>query len=266
MQKNILALQFKAELGDKIANFNKVEAMVATIGEKVDILFLPEVWQTGWHCDDFLAASEDENGPTINFLKNLARKYDINIIGGSYIKKNGEKFTNCTPVINRAGALVANYEKNHLFALDGEAKYVSKGEKLLYVHIEGLKIGLSICYDIRFPELFRSFKPMPELLVNLSAWPKTRTHHYTTLCSARAIENQAYFLGLSQTGEIKNSVYNAGNSLLVDPFGETIVQLGEEEDYIFKTIDAHKVTQIREKFPNLAQMRKEPYKIEEIKI
>lgn len=282
MQKNILALQFNAALGDKAANFEKVEAMlegalaknvpsdIFPTAERPDILFLPEVWQTGWYCDDFLKGAEDEIGegaPTVEFLKNLARKHNINIVGGSYIRKTPQGLKNSTPIINRKGELLAHYDKNHLFVPDGEGCLVA-GEKLLCVELEGLKIGLSICYDVRFPELFRAFgkDKMPHLLVNLSAWPKTRTRHYTTLCTARAIENQAYFLGLSQTGEIKEGggVYNSGNSLLVDPFGDTIEQLGEEECYIFKTVDTQKVAQIREKFPNLAAIRNGGYKVEYI--
>ncbi len=265
MQKNILALQFRANLEDKTANFKKVEEMFEAALNKgqPDILFLPEVWQTGWYCDNFPSNAEPENGPTVEFLSNLARKYEINIIGGSYIRKDGDKLKNTTPVINRCGELVANYDKNHLFALDGEAKYVTEGKKLLCVELEGVKIGLSICYDIRFPELFRAFGGaqshvnMPQLLVNLSAWPKTRTAHYTTLCAARAIENQAYFLGLSQTGEIKEGcgVYNSGNSLLVGPFGDVVERLNEEEGFIFQTIDTESVAQIREKFPNLAAIK-----------
>lgn len=278
LRKNILALQFRADLENKFANFEKVESMLENFYAKnpqsvIDLLFLPEVWQTGWYCDDFSASAEDENGPTIEFLSNLARKHGINIVGGSYIRKTDDGFKNSCPIINKGGELKAHYDKIHLFSLDGETKTVKRGKEPLMVEFDGLKIGLSICYDIRFPELFRSYMDKnengvnaPDLLVNLSAWPKTRTHHYQILCAARAIENQAYFLGLSQTGEIKDNVCNSGNSLFVGPFGDTIEKLDENEGYIFQTVDSKIVKEIREKFPNLRERRWVGYCPENIKI
>ena len=261
MQKNILALQFKADLESNTVNFAKVETLYKG---GADVLFLPEVWCSGWFCEDFQKKAQDENGEIVSFLKDFAKKNNVNIVGGSYIRKTTDGLKNSTPVINKKGELLAHYDKNHLFTPDGEG-CLESGEKLLCVELEGLKIGLSICYDIRFPELFRAFVKngcAPQVMVNLSAWPKTRTHHYTTLCAARSIENQAYFLGLSQCGEIKNGVYNAGNSLLVNPFGEIVKQLDEKESYIFETIDTQAVAQIRENFPNLAAIRKGGYEVE----
>lgn len=273
MQTNILALQFRAELCDKTANFAKVEAMIgnalsegAAFGSSggADIILLPEVWQTGWVCESFPEAAEPDSigGTTIEFLSALARKYNVNIVGGSYIKKTENGLRNSCPVVSRTGEILAHYDKNHLFTPDGEAKHITRGENILAVELEGLKVGLSICYDIRFPELFRAYDcgDMPHLLVNMAAWPKTRAHHYSTLCTARAIENQAYFLGLSQSGEIKNGVYNAGQSLLVSPFGDVIQKLGEDEGYIFQTIDTDEVEKIRADYPNLKECRTEGYK------
>lgn len=274
MQKNILALQFGSDLNSKNLNFKQVENLFEGFlkknpNSKPDILFLPEVWNCGWFCEDFLKKAEDETGETINFLTNFAKKHSINIIGGSYIRKTPTGLKNSCPVINRRGELICHYDKIHLFSPDGEAKDVQRGETAIMVELEGLKIGLSICFDIRFPELFRSFIEQnlnPHLFVNLSAWPKTRVHHYEVLTSARAIENQAYFLGLSQSGLIKNNVYNAGNSLLISPFGEIIQKLNENEGYIFQTINTNEVEKIRENFPNLKEIKTDNYKIETIHI
>lgn len=262
MQKTILALQLPCELGDKKSNMEKVEALclklAKELGKKADFLFLPELWSVGWLPEIFEENAEDEEGETVSFLKNLAIKLNTNIIGGSYVRRHNGKLYNSIPVINRLGELLGHYDKNHLFALDGEAKVTEPGEKLLHIEIEGIKIGLSICYDIRFPELFRFWdaeSSVPYLFVNLAAWPKTRKEHYTILSKARAVENQAYFLGLSQCGEIKNNVFNAGGSILVDPFGETIEELDENQGIIFKTIDTKIVDKIRETYPNLRARR-----------
>lgn len=247
----------QSEIGGKRANYAKISSMVDGFYNKnsvnPDIIVLPEVWTTGWYCDIFDEMAEKDN-ETEAFLSNIAVKYNVNIIGGSYIKRTDGVCKNTCPVILRDGSLIARYEKIHLYSPDGEAKAVTSGMTPVIVNIEGLNIGLSICYDIRFPELFRSYintTTPPELLINMSAWPLTRKEQYVLMASSRAIENQAYFLALSQTGEIKDGVYNSGNSLLVHPMGQTIVRLDENEGYIFNTIDTMEVQKVRDEFPNL---------------
>lgn len=258
MKKNILAIQMSSIIGDINANFSKIEFMIEEFYSKnpefnPDIIILPEVWTTGWFCEIFKSLKDDKF-QTENFLSKIARKHNVNIIGGSYIKETEGKLKNTCPVIKRDGEVFARYEKIHLYAPDGEAVDVDEGKTPLIVDIEGLKIGLSICYDIRFPELFRSYinsVHAPEMMINMSAWPLTRKNQYTSLAKARAIENQSYFLALSQTGEIKNGVYNSGNSILVDSTGETLYQLDEKEGYIFAEIDTETVCKTRETYPNL---------------
>lgn len=247
----------RSEIGSKRANFAKISSMIDEYYDKnqtkPDIIILPEVWTTGWYCDIFDEIAESDN-ETEAFLSDIALKYNANIIGGSYIRKTDGVCKNTSPVILRDGNLIARYEKIHLYSPDGEAKAVKSGSIPVIVNIEGLNIGLSICYDIRFPELFRSYintDTPPELLINMSAWPLTRKEQYSLMAASRAIENQAYFLALSQTGEIRNGVYNAGNSLLVHPMGCRIVQLDENEGYIFDTIDIKEVQKVRGEFPNL---------------
>lgn len=256
MKKTILAIQLSSKIEDYDFNKNKVETMlqkaVSTFGAP-DILFLPEVWTLGWYTDCFQKL-ENKNSYAPVFLSSLAKKYGINIIGGSYIRKGDEGYFNTCPVINREGEICALYDKIHLYSPDGEAKQVLSGKTPLIVDIEGLKIGLSICYDIRFPELFRSYiasNNPPHLLVNMSAWPKTRRSQYDSMAKCRAVENQAYFLALSQAGEIKDSVFNSGYSTLVGPLGDSIKTLDEDEGFIFETIDTDEVDRVRNTYPNL---------------
>ncbi len=257
MKKNILAVQMSSNVGKIEENFNKISSMVREFYSKnnfpIDIIILPEVWTTGWLCRTFDSLADD-CGRTENFLSELAKKYNVNVIGGSYIRKSEAGCKNTCPVFNRKGELIARYEKIHLYSPDGEAQAVKRGQTPVVVNIEGLKIGLSICYDIRFPELFRSYinlKNPPEFLINMSAWPKTRAEQYFLMASSRAVENQAYFLALSQTGEIQNGVYNAGKSLLVEPMGNTIQRLNEDEGYIYGAIDTEVVQKVRNTYPNI---------------
>jgi len=267
MLKNILAIQMSSVIGNYEANCKKVSDLISNFYsnhckdiKRLDIIFLPEVWTLGWYTDCFKDLAK-KNEDAVGFLSEIARKYDVNIIGGSYIRIEKKSdilddviYKNSCPVINRKGELCAFYDKIHLYSPDGEAKAVKSGNTPFIVNVEGLKIGLSICYDIRFPELFRSYmtdKNMPDMLVNLSAWPKTRRIQYDAMAKSRAVENQSYFLALSQTGLIKDDVYNSGCSLLAATLGETLAILDEDEGFIFETIDTGIVESIRADYPNL---------------
>ena len=262
MKKNILAIQMRSVIGDVDTNFRRVEAMFEEFysHERAlipDIVVLPEVWTAGWACDVFQKCKDNEY-KTEHFLAHLAKKYNVNIIGGSYIKETDGVCKNTCPVLIRDGQTSARYEKIHLYAPDGEADAVSAGSTPVVVDIEGLKIGLSICYDIRFPELFRSYINSdfcPDMMINMSAWPMTRCEQYVSMAQSRAIENQCFFLALSQTGEIRNGVYNSGNSVLVEPMGKAISRLGVNESYILAQIDTNVVENVRKKFPNLQNRR-----------
>lgn len=260
MKKNILAIQMNSILGDTRANYAKIDSMIEKYyssiqdnSELPDIIVLPEVWTSGWDCSIFQNCIDSFN-ETEDFLSKIARKHYVNIIGGSYLRGVEGLVKNSCPVFNREGKLLQRYDKIHLYAPDGEAETVTSGDKPVIVQLDGLKIGLSICYDIRFPELFRSYinSPFtPELLINMSAWPLSRKEQYQVMAQARAIENQCYFLALSQTGHIKGNINNAGNSLIVEPMGNIIEKLSEKEGYLTAKINTDIVYETRKKFPNL---------------
>ena len=264
MKENILAVQMNSILGDIRANYAKVNSLIEQFYSNLsdnsnlpDFIVLPEVWTTGWDCSVFKDLA-DSSGETENFLSEIARRHCVNIIGGSYVREVNGLIKNTCPVFNRNGNLIARYDKIHLYAPDGEAQAVTEGDTPVIVNIDGINTGLSICYDIRFPELFRSyinspFKPV--FLINMSAWPLSRKEQYRAMAMSRAIENQAYFLALSQTGHIKGNTNNAGNSVMVDPMGNVTEELDENEGYIVSKIDTEIVIKTREKYPNLKNRR-----------
>lgn len=243
----ILAIQMSSTIGDVKANYAKVEALIGqNITDEVDVVVLPEVWTVGWSCKNFKANAEIlENSETINFLSNIAKKYNVNIIGGSIISKqetgNSKKnnissqltahssLYNTCPVINRKGELVAFYDKMHLFSYYGcdENSYIQSGLKPVMVQIDGFKIGLSLCYDIRFPELYRTYaKAGADVLINMAAWPLSRAVHWESLTKARAIENQCYMVAVTQSGLIENEEWNLGHSRIISYDGNILGEIG----------------------------------------
>ncbi len=255
MKKNILAIQIPSAIADLQSNFDNLEFYLDKILQNTDIkpdfLFLPEVWSIGWFPPCFMNFSNDEE--TLRFLTFVAKKYSVNIFGGSFIRNDKGTLKNSMPVISRKGDLIGYYDKIHLYTPDGEGVLASGTNPCLF-EIEGLKIGVSICYDIRFPELYRSYMSVeipPHLLINLSAWPKTRSNQYYLMASSRAVENQSYFLALSQCGEIKDGIYNSGCSCLINPMGECLSILDENIGYIFYQIDTSIVDNVRNIYPNL---------------
>lgn len=248
----ILAIQMSSIIGDKWENFAKVADLIEkNIKKGTDIIILPEVWNVGWKPSEFEDSAEDlEDSETIEFLSELAQRYSVNIIGGSFISKRNKKYYNTCPVIDRNGEIIATYDKMHLFSYYGcdEGKYITKGEKPVMVDIDGVKIGLSLCYDIRFPEIYRAYrKAGADLLINMAAWPKSRAIHWEALSKARAIENQCFMVALTQSGLIEKEEYNLGHSRIIDYNGETLTEIKDIEGAMFAEIKFDEIYKFREK-------------------
>lgn len=289
----ILALQMSSILDDKWENFSKIlELVESNIKKGTDIIILPEVWNVGWKPSLFEDTAEDiENSKTIEFLSEIAQRYKVNIIGGSFISKREGKLYNTCPVINKDGELVVTYDKMHLFSYYGcdEGKYVTKGKNPVLLNYlantgeiagsqeslaphsalpaptgsnsshtqrfplfrkddEQIKIGLSICYDIRFPEIYRAYiKAGADVLINMAAWPKSRAVHWEALTKARAIENQCFMIALTQSGKIENDEWNLGHSRIIDFNGEVISETKKEDSAVYAEINLEEMYKFREK-------------------
>lgn len=251
--------------GEKDQNFEKVNNLMEKFeNEKIDLIVLPELFSVGWYPPIYPKSFETEdNSPTMDFLSYLAKKFNSNVVGGSFVLKTNDELKNTCPIFDRNGNLLAKYEKMHLFShyKQGEGDYSKSGDEGLIVQTDVAKLGISICYDIRFPELHRAYALNgAEILINVAAWPKTRLHHYQTLVRARAIENQIFSIGVTQTGLITDDEYNSGNSLAVNPFGDIITSLSENEEAASFEIDLSEETSLREKVPTLYD-RKNVYSV-----
>lgn len=272
----ILAIQMSSVIGDKWENFAKIADLIEKNFKKgTDVIVLPEVWNVGWKPSEFKDAAEDlENSETVEFLSELAQRYNTNIIGGSFILKKENMLYNSCPVIDRDGELIATYDKMHLFSYYGcdEGKYITKGEDPVLVEYcwdtgeiasceslmqsrqhksrndDSAKIGLSLCYDIRFPELYRGYrKAGADMMINMAAWPKSRAVHWEALSAARAIENQCFMVALTQSGLIEGDEFNLGHSRIIDYNGEVITEIKDGEGAMFAEIKFDEIYKFREK-------------------
>lgn len=249
----IAALQLESVIGDVDANLEKVRTLLEKGLRELtpNIIILPEVWNVGWDCKEFRANAESfSESKTIELLKEISKKYNSYILGGSIIENENNEFFNSCPVISPNGEIIAKYRKNHLFSYYdcNEGFYVKRGENPVIVTINGYKIGLSICYDIRFPEIYRAYrKAGADVLVNMAAWPLGRKKHWLSLTRARAVENQSYFIALTQTGTLSDGSKNLGHSLIYDYNGEVLDEIINSEGIIYAELDLKPMYEFREK-------------------
>ena len=146
-----------------------------------------------------------------------------------------------------------HYDKRHLFAFGEEDKHYSPGNKRLIASVKGWKINLLICYDLRFPVWARQKRNEAgaeyDVLIYVANWPERRSHAWKTLLCARAIENQCYVVGVNRVGNDGNNVYHSGNSLIIDPLGQVLYHMADEEDVNTITLQKEMLEDVRSKFP-----------------
>ena len=229
---------------------------------------LPELWSTGWNCESFEKnAQELYSSQTYVFLESLSKKYNSNIIGGSSIlRRTGTKNRNSCLIFDRNANLKAIYDKYHLFSHRGqsEGNYLESGTNGILVNLDIGKVGISTCYDIRFPELFRCYAMKEaQLIVNMAAWPLGFYQEYETLLHARAIENQIYCISVCLTGNINDNYTFSGQSQVCDYRGRIISKLAREERAFYTKINIDEMIEYRQKMPILKDT-KEKYEVIEV--
>ena len=233
---NISAIQMCSKIGDKKANFSNVVNLIERdVKSDVDIIVLPEVWTVGWSPRHFRESAElIDTSETINLLSQIAKQYNSFVIGGSFIEKvNDEIYLNTCPVIDRNGNLIAKYSKNHLFSYYGsdEGNFVTTGKNPVMVNLDGIKTGLTICYDIRFPEIYRAYrKAGADLFINCAAWGLNKPIPWECMTRCRAVENQTYMVALTQSGHIEGDEWNIGHSRIIDYKGETLTEIKDQKE------------------------------------
>ncbi|MCG3208723.1 MAG: Omega-amidase YafV [Anaerolineae bacterium] len=261
MKLTISLAQIDIELGDPAANLDKAAAWTAEAARRgSDVVVFPEMWTTGcdWSNIDRLAASQDE---MIRAVAALAKKHHIWLNGSMLALDETGQPTNTSILFDPQGEQAGLYRKIHLFGVMDEDQYLAPGQSLATVETAWGQNGLAICYDLRFPEMFRSYALKGVNMVYLPAeWPHPRLAHWQTLLRARAIENQMYMVAVNRVGN--DGTYDFfGHSAIIDPWGNTVVEAGETEVLLTATIDTETVTTVRQKIPVFRDRRPDLYQL-----
>jgi len=262
MNLKISFAQMDISLGKPGENLSKARDMAARAAVNgSDVIVLPELWSTGYDLENAAAHSAPTDRGIFAEMSALARKHKIHVTGSCLSLLESGQFGNTAVFFNPDGEMLGEYTKIHLFRLMDEHKYLSAGENLTVVETSWGRSGLAICYDLRFPELFRAYALSGVKIVFIPAeWPHPRLSHWQTLLRARAIENQMYVVGCNRAGMSKD-IHFCGHSCIIDPWGEIVAEADEDEELLTAEIEIDKVDEVRAKIPVFADRRPDIYNL-----
>ncbi len=240
-----------------------LEEKINSIGEKTQVVVLPEMFSTGFSMKPEQLA-ETMEGETVGWMKRNAAEKKVVLTGSVIIEENGNYF-------NRFIWMLPNgqygcYNKRHLFAFAGEDKHYTGGTERFVASANRMKVNLMVCYDLRFPVWARQTSPPAPLqqsrrgdsepsdvfeydvLIYVANWPEKRSTAWKTLLQARAIENQCYVIGVNRVGNDGNNIYHSGDSMVVSPLGEVLYHKAHDEDIFTITLKKEELNEVRKKF------------------
>ena len=253
----VTAIQPDIAWENKPANFERVRQLVdAARPEAGGLVVLPEMFATGFSMD-VARIHEGRERETETFLAGMARERGVYAVGGlTNLGPNG-RGRNEAVAFGPDGREVARYAKMHPFSFGGEPEHYSPGDRVVTCRIGEFTAAVTICYDLRFPELYRAaVLAGADLLVAIANWPAPRAAHWTTLLAARAIENQAYVVGVNRCGSDPKHAFS-GHSQVIDPRGKVLADAGEQEGSITAALDLEGLKAYRREFPALSDIRRD---------
>ena len=259
MPLNISLGQMDVRLGEVEANFAQVAAWTAEAARRgTALVVFPELWSTGYDLENWPTHASPLGAGLFARLAALAQEHHIALAGSVLEARDGRAY-NALALFTADGALAATYRKTHLFRLMDEEKWLAPGAERVLADAPWGGTGLAICYDLRFPELFRRYALDGARLVLLPAeWPARRAAHWHTLLRARAIENQMFVAGVNRVGESKGEVFGGGSEL-IDPWGEAVVAAGSAPTLLTAEIDLAQVDEVRRRIPVFQDRRPDLY-------
>ncbi len=262
MKTTISLAQMNIQLGDVEGNFSSILPLVEeAAGQGSQLILLPELWSSGYDLKN-RDKYHHENQRLLPQLLKAAQNSRI-WIGGSWIEEENGNFLNTFLLIDPQGNIAAKYSKIHLFGLMDEVQWLKGGNSIQIARFPWGSAGLAICYDLRFPELFRRFgmEGAPATLI-VAQWPARRIDHWSTLLRARAIENQMLVIAVNCVGQIGKELFG-GKSAVINPWGEVLVEGSEGEACLLTTeIDLDEVHRVRRWMPVFKDRRPDIYNTE----
>jgi len=251
----IATVQLEITEAQPIINRGRVLDLLRKHAE-FDLCLLPELWTSGYCYHEWRNIAQNDTPLTINWMSDVAKNFNI-WLGGSVVcqDENGRLF-NRFLLFNRQGMIVGSYDKTHLFTLMKEHKYLSPGQHLSIIDVEGYKVALAICYDLRFPEMFRKlFLQGVDMFLVPCEWPASRKDILFVLAATRAIEAQAYLILANRVGHDDKGTVYAGMSAIFGPEGIINETKSGVSELIISTLDKNMLTDIRKNFPLMKHRR-----------
>lgn len=238
-------------------NHRRADALLAEAKRRgAELALLPEMFSTGFSMDSARIA-QPPGGPSEAFLRGAARDLGLTIL--ATVPEAGEPAPRNMALLVAPDGSLHRYAKIHPFSFAGEDEAYAAGDRLVTATVGSLRVTPFVCYDLRFPEPFRAVADDTDLFAVVANWPEARSAHWKTLLRARAIENLAYVAGVNRVGEGGRLRY-AGDSAVISPWGETLVEGGDQEVVLVCDIEAEAVADARRRFPALRDRRPEAYR------
>ena len=261
----IAVAQMQCNLGNVEANCERIASFIAQAADEgCTLVVLPEVSDVGYQVEAIAEHASSWSDIPFRTISSAAKKGKIHVVCGLSEKTEHGTF-NTAAIVDSEGSLLNRYRKTHLFSAPpvAEQRVFTSGSELVTAELEQFVFGFSICFDLRFPELYRSLTLRgATALINCTAWPEVRASHWQTLTRARAIENQAYFIGANRVGTDGDMQF-CGKSLVISPTGEAICEAdGGSEQLLVADLDPQAVQEVREAIPVLQCRRSELYELE----
>ncbi|MDZ7747143.1 MAG: carbon-nitrogen family hydrolase [Halobacteriales archaeon] len=255
----ITCAQIRVENADVPGNTERaVDAIERAATEGSDLVVLPEIFNVGYFAfDSYARAAEPLDGKTLTTIRETAADCGVGVLAGSIVEDLTASddtpdgtLANTSVLFDRDGDRIATYRKHHLFGYESaEAELLTSGEQLAVAEFEGHTVGMSTCYDLRFPELYRELAELGATLVCVpSAWPYPRIEHWQLLPRARAVENQLYVATANGSGQFEEAEL-LGRSTVYDPWGTTLAGSNDDPTLVHATVDPETVAATREEFP-----------------
>lgn len=224
------------------------ELTIRSLRSNADLIIFPEMTLTGFTSAIPKVAEESGTSTSLRTFADMAAKYGIGVVAGVILKTN-DLYHNCAVAVGRGGEQLGCYRKIHPFSPSGENCYISGGEEIATFEYEGIKFGLTICYDLRFPVLWHVLAERCDCIINIANWPSRRIDHWKTLLKARAIENQVYVIGVNRIGVDGNNLEYTESSIAFSPDGAELIPIATDENLRVIEIQKSAVKKCQDDFP-----------------